>query len=67
MEEIIVRVGYKPKESKAKHLRQMMREHLPALKQQNLVRDGISIWKRRKKRSLKFLNGNPDLQLSRPY
>ena len=43
MEEIIVMVGYKPKEGKAEQLHQLMREHLPVLKQQNLVTGRISI------------------------
>jgi quinol monooxygenase YgiN len=43
MEEIIVIVGYKPKQGKAEALRQLMREHLPVLKQQNLVTDRVSI------------------------
>lgn len=32
MEEIIVMVGYKPKEGKAKQLQQLMREYLPVFK-----------------------------------
>ena len=43
MEEKIVIVGYKPKPGKAEALRELMREHLPVLKQQNLVTDRPSI------------------------
>ena len=43
MEERIVIVGYKPKAGKAEALRQLMREHLPILKQLNLVTDRPSI------------------------
>jgi|ERR1700730_10975923 len=43
MEERIVIVGYKPKSGKQELLRQLMREHLPILKQQNLVTDRPSI------------------------
>ena|SRR5688572_2920101 len=50
MEEIIVMVGYKPKEGKAKQLQQLMREHL--LKQQNLVTERISIMMEAKDRTI---------------
>ena len=43
MEGRIVIVGYKPKEGKVEALRQLMREHLPVLKSQNLVTDRASI------------------------
>jgi hypothetical protein len=43
MEERIVIAGYKPKTGKAEVLRQLMREHLLILKQQNLVTDRASI------------------------
>jgi hypothetical protein len=43
MEERIVIVGYKPKAGKQELLRQLMRDHLPILKQQKLVTDRPSI------------------------
>jgi len=43
MEERIVIVAYKPKAGKAEALRQLMREHLSILKQQQLVTDRASI------------------------
>lgn len=43
MEERIVIVAYKPKVGKAEALRQLMREHLSILKDQNLVTDRASI------------------------
>src|SRR5580658_5817833 len=43
MEERIVIVGYKPKSGKAEALKQLMREHLPILKSQNLVTNRASI------------------------
>ena len=43
MEGRIVIVAYKPLKGKEDALRQLMREHLPALKKQNLVTDRDSI------------------------
>ena len=43
MEERIVIVGYKPKAGNTEALRQLMREHLSILKDQNLVTDRASI------------------------
>ena len=43
MEERIVIVGYRPKAGTAEVLRQLMREHLTILKEQNLVTDRASI------------------------
>jgi quinol monooxygenase YgiN len=41
--EVIVIVGYKPKPGKQESLRQIMRTHLPILRQQGLVTDRASI------------------------
>ncbi len=43
MEARIVIVGYKPKPGKAEALHQLMREHVPILKSQDLVTDRASI------------------------
>jgi quinol monooxygenase YgiN len=43
MEPVIVIASYKPKPGQSESLRQVMRTHLPTLRQQGLVTDRVSI------------------------